>query len=414
MPAQFFNPKTNLAFAKLVATPTELAWSQAYNAGNLFIAVSFEKHADDEIQLQVAGKELFNNLEAEFFTLEQKNLKSIKHALAKSLESLSPSITISIALAYVSADILYVFIYGSGKIIMKRDEKIGILLEKNGTGDSILSASGYLLNNDCVILQTSKFAQSISPQVLTSALDLVLPNDIAEALSPHIHETDNGSEAAVVITYHGSQAPHKEIAAEEEYFPNPEPEEINNSSIEPAMHSSQVPYKEPGTKTSMLSRLKFKKPSIRIPAGVRLTHTNKLFLSITVIIVVLLVSSIYLYKKSQNTQKQQQLFSQIYPPAKQDYADGKALEGLNNIKAHAFFLKAQELLQSSQAEFAPGSLQGQQITSLLSDIQKEETKTGNIHLITSSRASLPSEDMLSIEKNTPSAITFAQDDANVY
>src|SRR5437762_3402886 len=88
MPSQLFSSaKPSLAFAKIVANPTASAWSQVYNAGSLFAVLSLAlKEPDDRASLATTGKKLVNNLEAEFFTLEDKSLASIKDAISKSLE----------------------------------------------------------------------------------------------------------------------------------------------------------------------------------------------------------------------------------------------------------------------------------------------------------------------------------------
>ena len=86
---------------------------------------------------------------------------------------------------------------------MKRKEHIGTLLESTGEAKQVLSASGLLSNNDTIVLETGQFAHDITDETLTSALDLALPNDIAEALSPQIHKQDDGGQAAIIVVYHG-------------------------------------------------------------------------------------------------------------------------------------------------------------------------------------------------------------------
>ena len=66
MPEVQSAPKLSLSFAKLVATPTDITWSQAYNAGNLFVCISLtgnEEERDKELSLQAFGKDLFNVLQ---------------------------------------------------------------------------------------------------------------------------------------------------------------------------------------------------------------------------------------------------------------------------------------------------------------------------------------------------------------
>jgi hypothetical protein len=220
MPESHHVVKPSLSFAKLVATPTETTWSQAYNAGNLFACVSLTLDEPIEgISLPTIGKESLSILESEFFSLEEKTTETIKKAISASLENVPPEVQANITLADSKDAVLTVFIAGSGKVVMKRGDKIGVLLEKYTQyekGD-ITSASGYVENNDTVILQTGQFAQGISKEILASALELALPTDIVEALSPQVHEQDNGSQAAIVVTFHGAlgQAPTESAEPDE-------------------------------------------------------------------------------------------------------------------------------------------------------------------------------------------------------
>src|SRR6185312_10453942 len=116
--------KVSLSFAKLVATPTETAWSQAYNAGNLFLCLSLSKQEEDEeTSLHALGKDLFNVLQSEFFTLQEKNIDHIKRAIHTSLTSVPQNVTCCLTLAFFKDATLLVFISGNGKIVMKRGEK---------------------------------------------------------------------------------------------------------------------------------------------------------------------------------------------------------------------------------------------------------------------------------------------------
>jgi hypothetical protein len=69
--------ETNLAFSKVVATPTPTAWSQAYSAGKLFAVLSLTIDTvppEGQEYLNTVGKDTISTLESEFFTLESKNL----------------------------------------------------------------------------------------------------------------------------------------------------------------------------------------------------------------------------------------------------------------------------------------------------------------------------------------------------
>jgi hypothetical protein len=206
--------KLSLAYAKIVATPTDTGWSQVYNAGSLFAIVSLTVNSDSleakdkitpvEISLPAIGKDIFNDLEAEFFSLEEKTLPAIKAAIEKSFEKIVPGIVADAGLAYFKDNLLYLFMLGKGKIIMKRGEKLGLLLEKTTADTTILTSSGRLQQGDVILLQTDHFAQNVPDANINAAFELQLPNDIAESLSPHVHEKEDGSQAAIIIAYNGA------------------------------------------------------------------------------------------------------------------------------------------------------------------------------------------------------------------
>ncbi len=61
----------NLTFAKIVATPTNSAWSQAYSAGMLFTVLSLKSKETEEdsparqendIELKTQGKNILNTI----------------------------------------------------------------------------------------------------------------------------------------------------------------------------------------------------------------------------------------------------------------------------------------------------------------------------------------------------------------
>ena len=60
--------QSSLRFAKIVATPTDTAWSQAYNEGSVFAVLSLAKSKDIEPEsLNTIGKEVLSIFRSEFF-----------------------------------------------------------------------------------------------------------------------------------------------------------------------------------------------------------------------------------------------------------------------------------------------------------------------------------------------------------
>src|SRR5882724_7734497 len=407
MPGEhLYSPKPSLAYAKLTATPTDSSWSQVYNAGNLFACLSLKITTEENPpSLQTLGKELFNNLEAEFFTLEDKNLTTISDAIKKSTKHIPSGITLTFCVAYFKDAILYLFLVGKGKAVLKRGEKLGLLLENNNDdGEYVKTASGYLHNSDTLILETEQFAKNVPDEQIAEGLQLALPNDIAEALSVHMHAKADGDQAAIIIVYHGVTTHHQPVnkeptlaeAAEETDLPSEEKSQKaflpNFSSLFAKLH---VP-KLPSTNTQFL----------------HLTHTKKLFLSIVIIIFVLLGSSIFLSLKKQKQTQTAALFQSIYTPAQKSYDEAKALGSLNPSLSHNDFVKAENLLKNSQNKFPKGSTEANQIADLL---QKVATEIGTNSDTTSVKeVESPKNDLLSLEQATTDGQGFSQDADTVY
>jgi len=205
----------NLAFSKVVATPTELAWSQAYSAGSLFAAISLQAGTPPQSEsenLGSIGKDLISTLESEFFTLETKDLESIKLAITTTFARVNENISQSFIICYLNENILYLYASGEGKAVLKRGEKIGTVLEGE-SGNNIKSASGYVQPKDIIILQTKQFIRIISTSTLASSLDKNVPSDITEELAPFIHEKAEGGASAIVLSYNEGVISEEEAAA---------------------------------------------------------------------------------------------------------------------------------------------------------------------------------------------------------
>lgn len=392
--------KSSLAFAKLSATPTEKAWSQAYNAGNLFACLSLNAESGEELHaLQTLGKDLFSNLEAEFFTLEEKNLTTIAEAIKKSTKHIPATIAVNFCLAYFKDAALYLFLLGGGRVIMKREDKMGILLDAaDDAGQELKTASGYLQNDDIVILETNQFAHNVSDTHLTESLQLNLPSDIAESLSLHMHKNPDGDQAAIIVVYHGvpSQPILTRPANEEDETLEDlqrENETVSQSKEPFSLHLPSLP------KFSFL-------PAFRL---LHLNHRKRFFLSITVVIFAILLISIFMTKQKQETSKNSELFTSIYTPAQSSYEEGKGLENLNKTLSREDYQKAEKILLEGKDTFPQGSKEDTQIEALLAKVQAalgpaETNKT------TAKETSVDENSLLSIEKANTDGSGFGQNE----
>ncbi|MDP3987913.1 MAG: hypothetical protein Q8P80_02105 [Candidatus Levybacteria bacterium] len=404
----------NIAVGKIVATPSLNCWSQAYNAGNLFAVLSLEYPTlseNEEDTLNVLGKEIIDTLEKEYYASEEKNLSSIRQAIdlasAKIPQDIFACLAVCAIIKNAGKDILYAFSLGEGKIMIKRGEKLGTVLEIDDP-KKISAASGFLEDDDVVILQTEQFSKVIPKEELSKSLDHLAPAEIAEALSPKIHQEEKGGASAIVLLYKKTTS-EKSQDSEEEIKQEKTPEQEEKK--EEKQKQNRFP------KISILGMVKpfFGKFSGKINfQNSQFSHKRKLFLSIAIVLlIVLLTSSVFAYKKREDT-KIKALFSEIITPAQKDYDEGQSLVSLNKNLARDDFDKAKKILEEGKPKFKQGTVQEKQISDLLQKVNDALSSA----LEANSADAKPVDDkesrLLAFEKSNSSAYYFTFDSKNIY
>ncbi|MCL5432801.1 MAG: hypothetical protein M1524_01670 [Patescibacteria group bacterium] len=390
MAEENYNPdKPKLAFSKIVATPTLTSWSQAYNAGGLFAVLSLSKEevGEDE-SLASVGKDILNTLETEFFTLEVKDLESIKKAVSLAFEKIPNDANSCFIVSCITQNIMYCFLAGNGKILIKRGEKTGTVLDSSDK--QLKSASGFLEDNDIVILATEKFVETITKEKLISEIDSFSPSEIAENLSPKIHEKQEGEASAVVISY-----------KIEDHMPEKKEEILEE----------EIPHEEPRSKFSSPSFLNSIKANY---TKLNFGHSKKVFLSIAVIIAIILIGSVYLAIKNREDQKTKTVFNEIYPSAQKKYDEGQSLLSLNKNLARDDFLSAQKTLNDNKNQFKPDSEEGRKIAELLTKIESAISEVSEVNTVEAKEVDKASSKLLSFETKKEDSKLFAQNSKNIY
>lgn len=402
-------PDKNLSFANIVATPTPSSWSQTYNAGKLFAVLSLEMETiigeGEKEPLNSVGKEFYNHLEQEYFSLENKDLDSIRNAILVIAHKIPAEIDCSFVAASFEKNILYVFVLGKGKASLKRKESFGTILSSvEGSTDSIKASSGHLENNDLIILQTSQFIQIISTEDLSASLDHLTPSEIAETLAPTIHGSSEGGAAAVIVAYKEVFEP--KLAIEEET--------IEDVILEPQIEE-ETAFSEPSViqrqkHNSLLKKIK-QKISLGFLQKPRLNHSKKLYLTIAVILMAVFVLSIILSIQKQQNAKTQALFNDIYPRAEKKYEEGQSLSDLNKNLARDSFLVAQKILNDGKDKFTKNSKEEKQIKDLLNKVDQAVGESANISTVAAKEVGSDTSNLLSFEAKT-SGNAFTTDGKN--
>lgn len=344
--------KSQLHVATIVGSSTDTAWSQTYHAGGVTAVVSVqEKEGQNAASLSLVGKDLLNTFESEYFTLETKNLASIKQAVEITYQKSKDTHDISLIVAVSIQNALYLVLAGKGKIQLMRKETLATLLQQQE--DGVLSASGFLETGDILILETRAFAEKIPASQLLDTFSENTVADAAEILSPHIHKEKDGACAALFFSYI-EEAPSEALP------------EIPNEAETPEQAPTQAQQDEEIIESPPLPRKK-----------IQLTHKQKIFLTIALVLGVVLVATAYFSLQKKETSQNTTLFAQLYPPAKSKYDEAQGLQNLNSALAHNDYVQAQQMLIVAKGKFPAGSSEEKQIFSLLDKVNAQLTPSNN-------------------------------------
>lgn len=393
----------NLSFAKIVASVTDKTWSQVYHAGNLFAVVGLTAE-EDHPDLNSIGKAIFNTLEDEFFSLEEKTLEAIRSVIETSIKDVPKEVTLSACIAFSKDAILYLFILGEGKILMKRAEKIGLLLSGNG---DLVSSSGFLKHGDVLLLQTAAFSSLLAKEKVHDALELHVPNDITEKLSSEIDDLP-GDASCLALMYQGASSPDAaplpsaKIEGTEEKNTHElekgksfvsdnlrplhqaddekEPEEKDEAQIH---HQNVSLHRTESDRAKEEDDIVAKPPVVeRLRAGLPAPSKRMLIGLAAVILFIVLLLSIFLTKQNNENTQSREAYDQIINDATKKYDEAEGLKNLNAALAQDDYKKAQEIIKEGLPKVKKGSAEEKELLALLQKIEGNlaDTEGENVSL----------------------------------
>ncbi|MBI4098049.1 MAG: hypothetical protein HY426_03340 [Candidatus Levybacteria bacterium] len=440
--------ETNLAFSKVVATPTPTAWSQAYSAGRLFAAISLQSDitpSGGEENLNSIGKDLISTMESEFFTLETKDLDSIKLALETTIGRIREGIKISLVVCFLNDNVLYLFATGGAKAVLKRGDKIGTVLQADDNESAVKSASGYVQEKDIIILQTKSFLRLIQPSTLASSLDHNDPEEIAENLAPFVHEKAEGGASAIILLYKESVAAdiseenkiEESETLDEGVIPvvdiddktpdlkeESEGEEAKAETEElakPAQDYKPAATESTETPSPFLTDRPPRRKSLSFGFGLGflrkssgLSHQRKIILTIAIILLALILITGVLAIKNRGSSSAQQAFASVIAKAQEKYDEGQNLKDLNAPLAQESFRSAKKILDDNKTKFKENSNEGKQLLALLAKVESEIKSVSEGEIVAAKEVEKSQSDLLSYELDNSDASYFTQNEDFVY
>src|SRR3989344_586519 len=188
----------DILLSKIVPNTTDTTWSQAYTTLNVYMTLSIENETS-KTPITSYGKELLEKLQREFFALDDKSLEHIKKAVSNAVKTIEPEYKYSILIGAIVSDILYIVIASVGTVIVKRDGKAGTIA--TGEENEIIGFSGRLSHDDIVVFETGDFAKKMPIATLQEYLSSSDVSQIAENITPLVHDESKGTEAAILLQF---------------------------------------------------------------------------------------------------------------------------------------------------------------------------------------------------------------------
>jgi len=369
----------NILLSKIVANPTDTTWSQAYSTLNFYLVLSIKAETSDT-EIAASGKELFEQIQREYFALDQKDLNSIKKSVENALEKVVVRGEVSVVLGTVKDDILYLVISNEGEVILKRDDSIGAVAK--GEVSKITGFSGKLTDNDIIIIETGDFAKKIPLSELSKKLDHLSVTEISEALAPQIHEEAQGTEASIILQY---KSLSKTVPAAVGVLEDAGGDTAENHTAGKIDENSEYndtlnlddenQNKDEGNKKSFLAMVIGNIPNFKDLS--KNFGRKKIIVVAILLLIIVLVFSILYQSTRQEQLKREALYVELIGPIQKDYDEAIALESLNKGLALSEFESVKTRLDDARSKFKENSTQIKKVDELIGMTEKKIGELGS-------------------------------------
>ncbi len=368
-----------ILLARIIASASENSWSQIHvfspqelekeqKYGHLLAVVSLSQ---EEITTDLAafGKEIISRLQEEYYgqaitVSPLTHLKTTLEHLSEEFSLQEANFKLTLVTAIVLKNVLYLGLTGLGKIIILREERLATILSSDKA--ALLTASGFLKDNDTFVLGTNEFFQTLTTRTLFQALKNRPPKKAAEILTPLVHSQNQVSKKAAIIAQVKLLQPQK---------PHPTPQR------EPA---ERLPFELAEGPKRTFPSLKFlsklKKPSFKLPyrlcqvkSTIHQTFTllkkpfekvepiylkaekqkqKKTMISVGLGLLILLILSVGLGAFKRTASQKQEKFNSVLSQIEYNLKQGQELAEINPNLAQTRLEEALQILTTHKQDFA--------------------------------------------------------------
>lgn len=279
--------------AKIVGAPAEGCWSQIHSffpedfakkekRGSL-LSVLVLTGVSEGVEAVAAGREILGRLHEEYYgNLEGSAFVRLSAAVEKVA---GENEGLELVAASVLGDVLYLATAGCGRVLLKRGEKVGWIL---GGEENLQTVSGFLQENDLLVLGSARFFDVVAEGVLRAAVENGSVSEAEEILAPIVLGREDMADAAAVLALikRPEELPVKSLTEEAE----------REEGV--SLAEQKKPAEKPGF---------FRKEKFFVRRGTN-WHKKGIFLAVAVILLGLLAMSLFIGIKGKGLVKGEHTF----------------------------------------------------------------------------------------------------------
>ncbi len=320
--------------AKLTGNPDASGWTQVHDfeprekekletRGRLFAVISA---GDSSI-----GREILTRINEEYYgDLGLAAYDALKNALKKIVGEFGTKANLSVCLAAVVQDIVYLAVTGKGEAKIFRNGNLASIVK--GSSGQVLSASGRPRQGDLLI-------QTTGDLVTDAPFSSGSPDLIVEALAPALHsKADQGICGLVVVKFDDWNAREEELSKTVE-------------EAEGAVEQN-VPQEPPPRPARNFRRLFSKGVYVKLPeSDIQNSQKRKVGVLVGMILLTLLVMSIGFGIRQQSVKNARVEFEGRLAEASHNLEEAKNLFILNPDRARELFAASSQIVDNLLSDF---------------------------------------------------------------
>lgn len=146
------------------------------------------------------GRQFLKQIENELIDQSINNLQSFEEFLSKRISQHNLPLDLSLSACYLIEDRLYLKTYNEGEVYIKRKGQLKRIIGENK------SASGYIEENDLIILATKNFDETLKGmEKIQNMPQQAKPHEIIEELTPEIKGQKDSRAIALLISFNSER-----------------------------------------------------------------------------------------------------------------------------------------------------------------------------------------------------------------